>query len=356
MDESAPIPSLEHGLTSTGAKLMGPSVFHGGGWAIALIGWDASRRSSSVRERQVKRRLEWTAVFALCIFCSNAAMAAGLEIPEVGVQLANVPPEVGTPFVDERPDGYSAVLMFGVASLVLVREDPLLPAERAVSDADFQKTLRARHRSIGDRIETAALANIGGQPAWFMSGIRATGPVNVWYIDAFVIVDRQVVRITAEALGKSKRPADFERAVALLTSVTFGAVRRPEPPVAVAGAKSVMPPRFVSAGGDLYPAPAVRLEREGSVGITFRIDGKGRVHDVKQIFSDYLELGMNIAEFLNNCRFRVPEDWSASGNAKRQFTAEIQFVLAEHASKCPKSRPSRVPEVEVMQVCHAPRP
>jgi TonB family protein len=282
---------------------------------------------------------------------SAAVNAADVEllVPEIGVRFADFPPDVSRPRVSERPEGYDAVMTLGLVSLVLYREDA--PAQHAVADPAYQEALRAEFMKKVSRVDVAAPTIVGGQQGWLMSGIQLAGRVNVWHVVVYVVADNHLFRLSLHALGASQRPPELERMASLFQQIGFVPVQRAQAAApALPGAEGRLP-RFVSNGETVYPADAVRKRQQGRVIVSFRIDERGRVQDLRQTFSSHRGLGKAIPEYLHNGRFRVPANWAESGQPERKFTVEFQLFLVQPGTECPADRPPRVPGSEVWNIC-----
>jgi TonB family protein len=285
-----------------------------------------------------------------CALSSPAGAAdAELVIPEIGVKFADFPPDISKPKLTERPEGYDALTMLGLASLVIYREDA--PTHRAITDPALQEELRAEFAKKVKRVDVAGLTTVGGQRGWMMSGVESNGPVNIWRLQIHTVVDDHVYRLSLHALGSSQRPPEFERVAALIQKIGFVPVDRAPVASPAPGEGEGRLPRFVSNGDSIYPAVAFRKQQQGSVVVSFRIDEQGRVQDLKEDFSSARELGRDIPAFLQNGRFRVPANWAESAQTERRFTLEFQLSLAKPGSQCPPRLPPREPGSEVWAAC-----
>ena len=119
------------------------------------------------------------------------------------------------------------------------------------------------------------------------------------------------------------------------------------PPAAV-----VSLPRFVPPSGKFYPRGAASRLEQGSVGIEFLIDEKGRAQILAQTFADDPDFAPKAAAFLTKGHFKISPDWVQSGGPGVRFAVEVQFSIARGGDPC-EQKPPHVADTEVLVVCHA---
>lgn len=107
---------------------------------------------------------------ALLACLPAALIAKGVEIPEIGMKLADVPDKASVGRAPERPDHWTAAIDVGPATLELRRFDQAVQQKEP-----DQAALTSQYRGRGDRISAVSQAVIGGQNAWVISGMRQTG-------------------------------------------------------------------------------------------------------------------------------------------------------------------------------------
>jgi hypothetical protein len=71
-----------------------------------------------------------------------ASHADGVDIPELGVHIADAPSDSGTPQLLRRFDGYPARFPIGKATLTVARLEDAVPPDSDVRDANYRATLQ----------------------------------------------------------------------------------------------------------------------------------------------------------------------------------------------------------------------
>jgi hypothetical protein len=145
------------------------------------------------------------------------------------------------------------------------------------------------------------------------------------------------------------RPFAWATAMAFLArgslSVYASDVDEPLPPV-----PELHLPQFEPASIDFYPASAARSLTQGSVGVEFQIDDRGRVQDLAATFADNGDFATSATAYLTQGKFRIPADWVQNGGPGRRFFLEVQFSIARGDASCAK-KPPRIADSDILTVC-----
>src|ERR1700683_4009843 len=137
-----------------------------------------------------------------------AALAEPLEIPQLGIRIANLPSGEIKAQVTRRVDGYEATLHLGTGVLTLARLDDPVPPGTSIGDAGYRKIQQADfHEDLGPDVFEQA-ATVAGHDAWTrFSAHRWTSVVpqgladdSIRYTDVtYVIVDEHLYRLSGGA-------------------------------------------------------------------------------------------------------------------------------------------------------------
>lgn len=270
-----------------------------------------------------------------------------LDIPELGVQVPNVPSGTSKPTVLAHVDGYSASLRIGTASLLIARVQEPVPAGSDIRDAGF-RTQVSFNDYLGPKFHSDA-TYINGHPAWTNSSARRSGPGPVhWSCVTYVIVDQHLYHFSASADGGDKPPADFTAAVQAMSDTTFIPVVAPSN--ATPSGLLRMPASRFKNDMDYYPASAKRRGEGGVVDLEYSIDSKGRAQDVRQLYSTSDVFYKSAMELLQRSSFDIGPNWAAMGYDKVRFTVEVAFAISE-SFPCKDPPPARIPGGEQIYVC-----
>ena len=113
-----------------------------------------------------------------------------------------------------------------------------------------------------------------------------------------------------------------------------------------------LPPIFSNDELTDYPAESRRQGVEGSVDLTFSIDGAGRPVHIRQVCHAKPGLRVSAVRALTSLRFVVPPDWEQIGAASREFGLEFQYRLVIGArTPCGKFASQRIPDAQLVPVC-----
>lgn len=297
--------------------------------------------------------------FRLCLaqllLLPLASHAASVDIPELGVELPDVPSGITTARAVERPDGYEWQTQLGTSTLSIYREERPTPAGSNVSDRNYRATLDVKFHTPVKSQTTGSATAVGGQPAWTAVGSQRLGalPLVVSNWLTYVIVDDHLYRLAVSALAQGGRPSEFDSLVKAVSGVSFGPIRRTQTEPAASKAGDM--PRFVSGGNqDFYPAKAKRLNEQGVVGVVFNIDGTGRVQRIKQLYADAPDLAAGAGDFLVDGVFRVPSNWEETAYDKQRFFMEFQFSIVAPGVACPQGKAPRESSAKVVTICTRP--
>jgi hypothetical protein len=299
-------------------------------------------------------------LIALLLIWIPGVNAADVAIPELGVVLNGYPEEQARPRPVEGVDGFSIEVRLGNAVFNIHRFDDPSRAAIPVTNKSYQKGESREAEKRGKKILDAVLTKIGGQDAWLITTTQKVPPFgfDFYTASATVIVDHQLVRLSAAAIEKPKESDDFQSVLKLLMAVTFEPVDRSAAPVPTPAndAPGKMPHFIADAKAPLvYPAMAIRLGLQGAVDVQFTIDGQGQAQNIKIAHADHTELAGRIVQFLTLGRFHVPGDWVESGSQTLPFALEFQFAMASRpGEKCTsQDSPVLLEGAVVVKVCHS---
>jgi hypothetical protein len=287
-----------------------------------------------------------------------------MRIAELGVILSYVPNGISVPKPFEVSEGFEAQLpLGGTTKLSIARYEDPLRASRSVLDTAYQQELVSETKSRGVRVSDAQLTKIGGQDAWIVAGSRsgAGGRVGFYEVVATLVENRQLVRISASAMGLPDKPKEFETAIRVLEGITFAPVDLSAVPVpASAAASPETVPKFLEGPNArlYYPDKAIARGHQGIIDLSFSIDKRGHVQNIVEDYAQYPELAENPIAFLADGRFKIPGDWIETGAQNKRFTMEFQYVMSApgHYSKGCEEKAPRVEHAQVVAVCHSSSP
>jgi TonB family protein len=293
----------------------------------------------------------WTIASLALVFSPLASYAEGVGIPELGIQIADLPGGASKPEVIQRLDGYLAILRLGKATLTIARlEDPVSPGSgvrdaryRAAQQADFDEDLGPKPHG-----ESTVVA---GHDAWTGFSARRSGPNVTYTCVTYAIVDQHLYRLLAHATGGDSRPPDFDAAVRAMSELTFGPIDRSAATAGAASGLLKMPAFHPDNSLDWYPAAAKRRGEQGVVDLEFSIDSKGHARDLQETYAVSDTLGKSAQALLQSTAFRVRPNWEENGYQKLRFNIEVQFWMGEPGRPCPEYSPPRIPSAEAIVIC-----
>ena len=303
--------------------------------------------------RLVPRGLSFLCL-ALGGLSSLGAHAEGLDIPELGVHVASLPP--GTALAESlaRVDGYLAEIGLGSATLSIARVEEPVPLGSDVQNADYRVAQqRAFHEPV-DKKTPGKSTGIDGHPAWTTARVRAGSMGNVnWFCSTYVIVDQHLYRFVVDANGGSTRPPDFDAAMQVMSDVRFIPINRPKPDETSPKPSGLlkMPAQHNKVWEDWYGTSAKLAGEQGVIGMEFSVDSKGHVRDVQQVYGKAPELSQSAEAYIKNTAFDVGPNWVTNGYDKLRFAEEFQFVLIDKHASCPRAGSPRTPGAAVVQIC-----
>jgi hypothetical protein len=165
------------------------------------------------------------------LLCPLAASANEVDLPELGVRLAELPSAATKPQVSEKsepPGGPNAVMHLGIAELNISREEDPVPPGSDVADPGYRAALDRRYRGSVESTTLGAPTSVGGHSAWTVVDARsASADLTHYTCLTYVIVDQHLYRLAVTADGSPGRPPEFDALVKALSSVSFESVQRP---------------------------------------------------------------------------------------------------------------------------------
>ena len=106
------------------------------------------------------------ASLAFLVLCPLVVFAGPLEIPELGIRIANLPSGEIKPQVIRRVDGYEAILKLGAGTLTIARLDEPVSPGSSVGDAAYRAGQQADfNEDLGPQVYERA-STLAGQDAW----------------------------------------------------------------------------------------------------------------------------------------------------------------------------------------------
>jgi hypothetical protein len=283
-----------------------------------------------------------------------AGYADGIDIPGLGVHIAEVPDGPHTLEVAHRIDGYLATLRIGKAALIIARVDAPVVSGSDIREASFRTAQRAEFYEKPEPAAREQATVVSGHDAWtIVSARRASGHLVNYRCVTYTVVDQHLYRLEAYATGQDAMPPEYEAAVHMMLELSFVPVDRSalSDSGGAAGLLEMPPVHHMRNNMDYYPAEAIRRGEEGVVGLEFSIDGSGHARDLlTNYYSSRMLVGAAQAA-LKSADFRVRPNWEANGYQKLSLTIEFQFGLEWPNRPCPNSLPPRIPGAEVVSIC-----
>jgi TonB family protein len=288
---------------------------------------------------------------------STAGYGEGMDIPELGVHIAEVASGSQTPEVAQRVDGYVATLHIGTAVLVIARVDEPVPSGSDIRDAAFRTAQRAEFYEQPDRTDREQATVISGHDAWtILSARRAGGWARTVHYSCvtYTVVDQHVYRMAVFATGGEEKPLDYEAAVHTMSELRFVPVNQSSESNSrgATGLLKMPKPKPRKAVALVYPRLAMRRREQGVVDVEFSIDGRGHAQDLQETNDSASSMLREAARAaLKSVDFQVKPSWEANGYQRVRLTAEFQFWLGTDISHCPAVLPARASGAIVFSIC-----
>jgi hypothetical protein len=256
------------------------------------------------------------------------AHAAPLDIPELGVRIADAPPAATTPKVTDWLAGYTASFQVGVAAAAVERLSDPVPATATLADRRYRSGVHEYFELNGVDGRREARTSIAGQDAWSMCGAEAQPDSSVhWHCAYYLVADQHLYRLVVHAVSPQK-PPEFDAVVRAFYGIAFEPVSFPPGPDGQPVAPRKQPNfRIEHMDRDWYPHLARSRGEQGVVDTDFSIDGKGRAQDLRVSYATSPDLTPEIADMVHSMFFKVPAGWETSASRALRFTIEIQFAL-----------------------------
>lgn len=283
-----------------------------------------------------------------------ALHAAEISIPELGVELVDVPVGVERPEMKRRFDGYTATLHFGKATLRIDRFDEEVPSGSDIKSASFRATQEPPSYTLHPHARGQA-TTINGHDAWtsaFSLPDGAPGSHLVGYTSVtYALVDQHVYSLAAYGSGADAPPSDFLAAVRAISGLRFVSVDRSAVSDSEPRSGLIRMPYFDPSSKDYCPAASKRRDETGVVDLKFSIDGKGQARDVEQIHAATEDLETSARSLLTDVKFHLASGWEDKGYQKLRFTIEIKYVVRGSSPPGGKESPPSVSDLQVVVVC-----
>lgn len=103
-------------------------------------------------------------------------------------------------------------------------------------------------------------------------------------------------------------------------------VREPSTAVARDFEINGLPTEF-RPSADFYPQAMRRKGIAGRVSLAYSIDGKGRAQNIVTLASDDAGFESAATSLVRSIRFKVPDDWTASGHDWRRYRIQVNFRI-----------------------------
>jgi hypothetical protein len=289
------------------------------------------------------------AAVLLLPICPFVAYASGIDIPELGVHIAQLPDGAKPPQLIRRHDGYLAIVRIGQATLTIARVDEPLLAESDLGNADIRAAQRAEFYEPPDLKTQEHAVTIAGHEAWTTLTATGRGWGTVYYrCITYTVVDQHLYRFLADATSEDKtRPPDFDAAVRVMSQLTFTPVDRSSAQRAKTATGLLKMPAAEIPGRDAVSLSAVALGLPGVVDLEYSIDGKGRVQDLRETYSESPRLALAAEELLKSATFPVNSRWETDGHRTLRFTTEVQFW----PNQCLRNVAPQTLGADVMTIC-----
>jgi TonB family protein len=303
------------------------------------------------RRRTSRSPMRWVIPsLALAFLWPVASRAQGVDIPELGVHIADAPGESSTPQLLRRFDGYLARLPIGKATLTVARLEDPVPPSSDVRDADYRATLQKEFNEDLGPTSSGRATVIAGHDAWTTIDARRSGhDSSIKYACVtYLVVDQHLYRVSASADGGDTRPPDFDAAVRVISELAFGPIDRSALQSGGAGSRLVgwvLPPCRDNSGDDYYPAPEARLGIQGHVLVEFSIDKRGSIKGLvikKSARDNWFD--QSARRLFGHLRCTVPDKWQSSGAADHRFTMDVIFQLRECVPRAGVAEASGYPD------------
>ncbi|HVP32641.1 MAG TPA: hypothetical protein VMT09_03250 [Steroidobacteraceae bacterium] len=253
-----------------------------------------------------------------------------LDIPELGVRIADAPAAATAPKVTDWLQGYTASFQVGGVYAAIERLSDPLPATATLADSRFRSGVRdyfdLNHGPEGRREERTSIA---GREAWSRCGADARPDPSVyWHCAYYLVSDQHLYRLLVNAESPQK-PPEFDAVVRALYGISFEPVAMPVGPDGQPVAPRKQPLfKMEHMDRDWYPHGARANGGQGVVDVDFSVDGKGRAQDLHVSYATSPDFTPQIADMVHNLLFKVPSGWETSDSRAERFTMEIQFALA----------------------------
>jgi hypothetical protein len=278
------------------------------------------------------------------------AAAEPLEIPELGVRIADLP-AASVPEVTDQLVGYLASFRMGKVEARVMRLSEPVPASASFASRSYRDGL---HEYFGDRQAShEGPTTVAGHDAWSMCSAEARADSNVdWHCTYYLISEQHLYRLAVFAASPQK-PPEFDAIIRAFYGMSFEPAR---PAIGPEGQPVVRPRQFLyrmtAATRNQYPMRAKARSEQGAVDVEFSLDARGHPRDLRTTYADADALSTPTSDFLSSLVFRVPADWETSGAAMQRFTFEAQYSLVTRGQPCPPpAAPTRIAGATLVLVC-----
>jgi hypothetical protein len=162
---------------------------------------------------------------ALLLLWPLAALASEVDIPELGVRVANLPDNASQPIVAAQGSGYEAKTRLGGAVFSIFRDNDAAPAGSDVAEPSYRAILDAKFADNVKSKTQGAPTAVGGHPAWTVVDAREEGSLTAYTCVTYLLVDQHLYRLLVSSAPAAARPPEFDSLVKAMSGIRFEQVR-----------------------------------------------------------------------------------------------------------------------------------
>lgn len=152
--------------------------------------------------------------------------ADALDVPELHLQLGQLPPDASKPAVTHEAAGTELTTQLGPATLTIYRDNAAAPPGSDVAEPQYRASLDARFDRSIDSKSQGAPTSVGGHSGWTVISVHPAAGSVLYTCLTYVLVQEHLYRLTVRAQSTHGRPQEFDSLVGAMSAVSF------EPPAA----------------------------------------------------------------------------------------------------------------------------